>query len=383
MKIAMIGQFPPHIGGVGTHIHNLSKELVKNGAEVFVVTYPHKAIKNSINNKNTENKNTEDNENDKNNEKIHVFSTWGPNIAGLRSLFFLIFGTMKLISIVRKYDIDIIHGHYLFPAGLVAVLGGIFTKKKVYVTSHGSDISYLYPKYKFMRPIIKFVLKHADVILVVSESLKEELLNIAIPNLDSKVKIHWNAIDIDKFKPNNDYKFKKELKRDFDIPIDKAIILYVGNLTNRKNVDILIKAKEQISTASTLVIVGDGAFFDNLKTIATDSKNKPDDIIFTGSRDDIEDIIPSADLLVLPSSNESFGLVLLEALACEKPVIGTNIGGIKEIITEEVGLLVKQNDVDDLAKAINLILSNEKLREKFKSNARKRAKNFSKMKIPY
>ena len=357
MKIAMVGQFPPHIGGVGVHIHSLAKELVKNGEEVFVITYPHKDIKDI--------------------DGIHVIGTYGPNIAGIRSLFFALFGTIQLIRIIKKYDIDIIHGHYLYPSGIVAVLASVFTKKKVYVTSHGSDMFCLYPQHKFMQPIIKFVLKHADVVLVVSEALKEEILKLNIPNIENKVKINWNTVDIEKFQPNEEYKFKKELK----IAKDQPIILFIGNIIKRKNIATILDAKKLLKEDCTLLVVGDGPLINSLKSKV--ESEKISDVIFTGARNDIEHIIPSSNLLILPSYSESFGLVLIEALSCGKPVIGSNVGGIKEIITEDVGLLVEPTDSKELAKAIDLILSNDEVMEKFQSNARKRAIDFSKIEIPY
>ncbi|MDR2967508.1 MAG: glycosyltransferase family 4 protein [Methanobacteriaceae archaeon] len=357
MKIAMIGQFPPHIGGVGVHIHSLAKELVKNGDEVFVITYPHKNIKDI--------------------DGIHVIGTYGPNIAGIRSLFFLIFGTIQLIRTIRKYNIDIVHGHYLYPSGLAAVLASVFTKKKVYVTSHGSDMFCLYPKYKFIQPIIKFVLTRADAVLVVSEALKKEVLKLNIPNIENKIKINWNIVDIEKFHPNDKYKFKKELK----ILKNQPIILFVGNIIKRKNVATIIEAKKLLKEDCTLVIVGDGPLLNSLKSKV--EAEKIANVIFTGSRGDVENIIPSSDLLILPSYSESFGLVLIEALACGKPAIGSNVGGIKEIITENVGLLVEPRDSKGLANAIDLILSNPEISEKFQSNARKRAIDFSKIEIPY
>ncbi|KZX17379.1 putative teichuronic acid biosynthesis glycosyltransferase TuaC [Methanobrevibacter cuticularis] len=357
MKIAMVGQFPPHIGGVGVHIHSLAKKLVKNGDEVFVITYPHKNIENI--------------------DGINVIGTKGPNIGGLRSLFFVLFGTIQLINTIRKYDIDIIHGHYLYPAGLVAVLAGIFTKKQVYVTSHGSDMFCLYPQHKFMQPILKFVLKHADVILAVSEALKEEILKVNIPNIENKTKIYWNSVDVDKFHPNEKAKFKKELK----IPANQPMILFVGNIIKRKNVVTLLKAKQLMKENCTLVVVGGGPLLNKLKKRVCDEKIA--NVIFTGPRNDIENIIPSADLLILPSYSESFGLVLIEALACGKPVIGSNVGGIKEIITKDVGLLIDPKNPKDLANAIDLILSDDELRSKFKLNARKRAMDFAEAEIPY
>ena len=107
------------------------------------------------------------------------------------------------------------------------------------------------------------------------------------------------------------------------------------------------------------------------------------DVIFTGSRDDVENIIPSCDVLVLPSFSESFGLVLIEALACGKPVIGSNVGGITEIINDDVGLLVDPNKIPSIASAIDNIVNDEDLRLVLSLNARNRAMDFSKVTIPY
>ena len=363
MKIAMVGQFPPHIGGVGVHIHTLSKELIKQGHEVYVITYPHKDIKDI--------------------DGIHVIGTKGVNIPGLRGAFFAINAKRELKKLIEKENIDIIHGHYLFPAGWASVKAGKSTHTKTYITSHGSDMFEMYKKQSFMRPLIKKVLKDADVVLAVSNALKEEIINTKIPNIRKKVRLHWNAVDIDKFKTTkeNESKFKKELVQEFNIDADKPIILFVGNIIKRKNVDLLLEAKKQMGTKANLVIVGDGPLLEQLK--AKVEKEHLDNVYFTGSRNDVEDIIPSCDILVLPSLSESFGLVLIEALACGKPVIGSNVGGIKEIITEDVGLLINPNDIKDLANAIDKLFSDNELMEKFKSNARNRAKDFAEVKLPY
>ena len=97
----------------------------------------------------------------------------------------------------------------------------------------------------------------------------------------------------------------------------------------------------------------------------------------------MENIIPGCDVLVLPSFSESFGLVLIEALACEKAVIGSNVGGISEIITDDVGLLINPHDSLTLSNAIDKIIGDDEFRQKLESNARKRAMDFSKVEIPY
>ena len=155
MKIAMVGQFPPHFGGVGVHIHTLSKELVKQGHEVYVITYPHADLADI--------------------DGIHVIGTKGINIPGIRGLMFKRNAKKALEKLLKEVDIDIVHGHYLFPAGAAAVEVGSKHKIKTYVTAHGSDMFEMYKKQSFMRPSIKNVLKKADVVFAVSNALKQEI----------------------------------------------------------------------------------------------------------------------------------------------------------------------------------------------------------------
>lgn len=351
----MIGQFPPHIGGVGVHIHTLSKELIKNGHEVYVITYPHNDIKDI--------------------DGIHVIPTRGINILGLRGLLFKKNAKKALEDLLKKEDIDIIHGHYLFPAGAVAVDVGKKRGIKTYVTAHGSDMFEMYKKQPFMKSTIKNVLKNADVVLAVSNALKHEIIATGVNGISNKTRLSWNSVDINKFLDKKDYSFKNVNN------IKKPIVLFLGNLIKRKNVESLIEAKKIANSDYCLVIVGDGPLFNDLnKKVKEENIN---DVLFTGAREDVENIIPSCDVLVLPSFSESFGLVLIEALACGKAVIGSDVGGISEIITDDVGLLVNPNKVSSIAQAIDEVINNSELREIFALNARNRALDFSKVDIPY
>lgn len=351
MKIAMVGQFPPHVGGVGVHIHTLAKQLVKQGHEVYVITYPHSDIKDI--------------------DGIHVIGTKGVNIPGIRGLMFKINAKKALEQLLKEVDIDIIHGHYLFPAGAASVEVGKKHGIKTYVTAHGSDMFEMYKKQSFMRPFIKKVLKKADVVFAVSNALKDEILATNVPNIKDKTRLYWNSVDIDKFKDTTDSSFK--------LDNNKPIVLFVGNIIKRKNVDSLLEAKKLAKSDYNLVVVGDGPLLKQLKQKAEDIC----DVYFTGARKDVENIIPSASLLVLPSFSESFGLVLIEALACAKPVIGSNVGGIKEIITSDVGLLINPNDPKTIASAIDKMILDDEFRNNLASNARNRAKDFSNVEIPY
>ena len=200
MKIAMVGQFPPHVGGVGVHIHTLSKRLVELGHEVYVITYPHKDIKDI--------------------DGIHVIGTKGINIPGVRGLMFKMSAKKELEALLKRQDIDLIHGHYLFPAGAAAVEVGKKYNIKTYVTAHGSDMFEVYKKQPFMRPTIKKVLKNADSVLAVSNALKHEIIATGIRGIADKTKLSWNSVDIDKFSNNDDDSFKKEHNL-----LDKPILL--------------------------------------------------------------------------------------------------------------------------------------------------------------
>ena len=352
MKIAMVGQFPPHVGGVGVHIHTLSKELVKQGHEVYVITYPHSALADI--------------------DGIHVIGTTGLNIPGIRGLMFKRNAGKALEKLVNEVDIDIIHGHYLFPAGAAACDVGKKHNIKTYVTAHGSDMFEMYKKQSFMRPIIKKVLKKSDVVFAVSNALKQEILATGVNGIESKTRLYWNSVDINKFSSKN----KNLLPNN-----GKPIVLFVGNIIKRKNVNLILEAKKLATTDYEVVVVGDGPLKKDLENKVKDENIN--DVRFLGSRDDVENIIPGCDVLVLPSFSESFGLVLIEALACEKPVIGSNVGGITEIITDDVGLLINPNDASTLARAIDNVIGDDEFRQKLSSNARNRAIDFSKVEIPY
>jgi glycosyltransferase involved in cell wall biosynthesis len=281
-----------------------------------------------------------------------------------------------LENLLEKEDIDIIHGHYLYPAGAAAVEVGKKHNIKTYVTAHGSDMFELYKNQQFMRSTIRNVLKDADGVFAVSNALRHEIVATGVVGIADKTKLSWNSVDIDKFSTKeNDL-----LKNEFGLE-DKPIVLFVGNLIKRKNVDSLLEAKKVAKSDYYLVIVGDGPLFKKLNKKVDEDNIR--DVIFTGSRDDVEDIIPGCDVLVLPSFSESFGLVLIEALACGKPVIGSDVGGISEIINDDVGLLVNPKKVSSIAKAIDKIINDDSLRLALSMNSRNRARDFSEVDIPY
>jgi len=351
-KVLLIGKFPPHLGGVASHAYNLAKQLKNKGYQITVITYPHDKIKDI--------------------EDIKVSSAPTINIKGLRGLIFTLTATKKLIKIIREENIDIIHAHYIIPPGLIALLGSLITGKPYYVTVHGSDALILSSK-NLIKPIIKTILKKASKVLVISKKLSEKILELGIPQ--NKIMITYNMVNTKIFNPQVKTSFKKEIKT------KKPIILFVGNLVPQKGVEYLIKAKKLLKKDSKLVIVGGGPLLKKLKKIVKEENIK--DVIFTGPRTDINNIMAAADIIVQPSIHEGFSIVLLEAMAMAKPVIATKVGGIPEIVDENVGILVEPKKPRELANAIEKLLSDEKLRKKLGENGLKKAAKFSKIKTPY
>ncbi len=356
MKVCILGHYPPHIGGVSSHTYLLSQELVKRGDNVIVLTYPHTDIHDY--------------------NGVHVETAPTINIKGLRGFFFFISATLKLINITRKYDIDLVHAHYLLPPGLIAIIANIFTRRKTAVTVHGSDVNILASN-PLLRIFIKYVLEHIDYIAVVNEPLKEKIVKLHINDLNNKIMVTPNAVDVEKYKPDKENNFIEDMKLDKD----KPLILFVGNLVPQKGLKYLLEAKKILKTDAQLVIVGNGPLIMNLKEIVVHEDIK--DVIFTGARRDVDKIMSAGDVFVLPSVMEGFPITLLEAFATGLPVVATNVGSIPGLVTSDVGLLVEPGDPMVLAEALDKILSNDKLKEEMGNAALRKVQEYTTLKIPY
>jgi L-malate glycosyltransferase len=356
MKVCMVGHFPPHLGGIASYTHLLAQALQKRGDEVFVVTYPHEDIQNI--------------------DGIHVEAASTPNIKGLRGLFFVLNGARKVMHMVRENDIDIIHAHYLFPPGMAGLIGAMVTGRTFYVTLHGSDV-FLLSSHKLLRPLLRLILQNAAGVFVVSDAVKEEVLRMNIPGLEDKIRVTWNGVDVERFHPDQRSSFRHET----NILEDEALILFVGNLVHQKGVKYLLMAKKLMKEDAKLVIVGGGPLLNDLKGMM--EYEQIENVTFIGPRKDVDEIMPAADVAVLPSLSESFGIALLEAMACEKPVVGTNVGGIPELVNDEVGILVEAQNPVALAEALDKLVGDKQLRDEMGKKGRQQALKFAEVEIPY
>jgi len=353
MHICILGQYPPHIGGISSHTYLLSKQLQRRGDEVYILTYPHPYVKDI--------------------KGIKVETAPTSNIKGFRGLLFSMTATLKLMKMVRQYDINLIHAHFIIPPGLIGVMVGSIFRKKTALTVHGSDLL-IQAKNPLLRPIIKFVLKRTDYILVVTKALKDNVLNLGISA--DKIYLTSNAVDTRKFNPEN-----LELPPDIKLNSDKPTILFVGNLVAQKGIKYLLKAKKLMNTDAKLLIIGDGPLRGAMEDIV--KKEAINDVIFTGARRDVENIMPSTQVLILPSVSEGFPITILEALSSGLPVVATRVGGVSEVLNQNVGIIVEPSDPIGLAEAVDTIIKNNELRNSMKVAARERALKYSNITIPY
>ena len=292
-------------------------------------------------------------------------------LAMIQVPFFLLSEYLNASKLISKYNPKIIHAHWIIPQGIIASL--LKNNEKLIVTIHGSDLFPL--KNSFFKSIQRSVLDNCDVCTVNSEATKNELLK-RFPEFKDKIVVLSMGVDTQLFKKRDKSKIIKYK--------NNKIILFVGRLNEQKGAEYLIKAmaivNKRIKNAKLLVI-GEGEYKKELRKIA-DSLNI-DNIEFLGSINQmgLVDYYNTAGVLVLPSvtskiGTEGLGLVLLEAMSCGTPVIGTNTGGIPTIVkNNQTGLLVNERNENELANAIMKILSDRKLSQKLSNNGIKFVKN--------
>ena len=234
--------------------------------------------------------------------------------------------------------------------------GGIFRKTKLF-----SEIS----------KREKYAAEAADLVTTVSRTMKNELkLLYKIPDL--KIDVVPNGIVSERFKREVD---AESIKSRFNLSSSDPMILFIGRLTRQKGPDLLIGAMPKIlknNPLAKLVIVGEGALSKRLKLMVKKLDLK-DSVRFLGylPQDDYLDLLNSCDLVCIPSRNEPFGLVLLEAWSAKKPVVATDVGGLSENI-ENLKNGVKVNpSSDSISEGINYLLNDPSKRKKIGEEAYK------------
>ncbi len=284
--------------------------------------------------------------------------------------------TSKLVDVVLYERLDILHVHYAIPHAAVAYMAKkILIQEGRYVpvvtTLHGTDIT-LVGNDRSFAPVVEFSINKSDGITAVSRFLKEKTEEYF--DIEKDIRVIYNFIDFDRFKKSNKDHFRKAIA-----PHGEKILIHTSNFRKVKRVQDVIQIFNKVvqKVPAKLLMIGDGPERVNCEELCR-SLGICGDIRFLGKQDAIEELLALADLFLLPSGNESFGLAALEAMACEVPVISSDIGGIPEVnIHGETGFLSRVGDVDDMAEKAITLLQSPELLQTFRTNAINQAKRFN------
>ncbi|ENN95978.1 group 1 glycosyl transferase [Methanocaldococcus villosus KIN24-T80] len=320
MKVLMPTIFYPHIGGITVHVENLVKNL--EDIEFYLITYDYSKPKY---------------------KNIHIYNV--PYLKRFRGVSYLINAYRVSKKIIDKEKIDIIHSHYAFPQGC---LGGLLKKRygiPHILTLHGSDALIL--KNSLLgKKFFNFAIENADEIICVSNYIKETV---------GRGRVIYNGVDREMLYNEGDHNFA----------------LFVGSFVKQKGVDILIKEIEDIDY--NFILIGDGPLYKEVYNYI--SKKGLGHIMLLGKKkfNEVAYYMRKCSFLIVPSRSEGFGLTAIEAMACGKPVVARNVGGLREIVINNYNGFLTNN----LKEKIELLINDKNLRETLGKNAYKFSKKFS------
>ncbi len=279
----------------------------------------------------------------------------------------------KMVEVTEFEDLDLLHVHYAIPHASSAYLAKNMLKKKkdikVITTLHGTDITLVGLEPSFL-PLVKFSIEESDGVTAVSRFLKEK--TITNYYIDKNIEVIPNFIDTEFFKPMEACKFRKHIA-----PDGEKVLVHTSNFRQVKRVTDTIRILERVikEVPTKLLLVGDGPDRSECERLAR-QLNLTDHVKFLGKQEGLVEIINSADIFLIPSQSESFGLAALEAMSCGKPVVSSSVGGLPELIKHnESGFIAEIGDIERMAKYVVDLLTNEKKYEAFSNSSRDRAIN--------
>lgn len=361
MNIAIVCY--PTFGGSGVVATELGISLAKKGHQIHFVTYSQPVRLAHFN------------------QNIHFHEVYVKEYPLFHYQPYELALSSKIVEVVKKFKIDIIHAHYAIPHAYAGYMAKQILKSEgidisIVTTLHGTDIT-LVGNHPYYKTAVNFSLNASDSVTSVSESLRKDTLNFF--EIDKEIEVIPNFIDLKKYK-------KEPLgtcKRTMIAPLGECIIAHVSNFRKVKRIQDVIQIFAKISQKkpSKLVMAGDGPEREEAEFLVQKLKLS-DDVIFLGNYLNISEILCFSDLFLLPSESESFGLAALEAMAMGVPVISSNAGGLPEVNKNGFsGYLSEIGDVESMAQNALSILENKEILTKFKNQAREQATIFDENKI--
>jgi N-acetyl-alpha-D-glucosaminyl L-malate synthase BshA len=283
--------------------------------------------------------------------------------------------TSKMVDISKHAGLDVMHVHYAIPHAASAVMARDMLRSEgqhvpVVTTLHGTDITLIGQDPSFA-PVVTWSINASDGVTAVSDYLRRETYEHF--DVSNGIEVVPNFIDTDRFQRQDKEHFKQAL-----CPNGEKVIVHVSNFRPVKNADQVIETFARLRRDDLpvkLILVGDGPDRVPAERTARDL-GVYDDIRFLGKQDPVEEILSIADVFLMPSGSETFGLAALEAMACNVPVVASNVGGLPELIVDgETGFLCPLDDVDAFTQRTRALLTNDDLHERMSAAARKRAED--------
>ncbi|MES1045109.1 N-acetyl-alpha-D-glucosaminyl L-malate synthase BshA [Heyndrickxia oleronia] len=272
----------------------------------------------------------------------------------------------KMAEVIKREKLDILHVHYAMPHAVCAILGKQMagTNVKIVTTLHGTDITVLgYDP--SLTEAIRFGIEQSDYVTAVSKALVQQTYDLIQPK--KEIDTVYNFIDERVYRKVN----SSDLKTEYGISPDEKIIIHVSNFRNVKRVPDVVKVFAQIKKKlpAKLLLVGDGPEMTIVCKLVNELQLN-EDVLMLGKQDNLEELYSISDLMLLLSEKESFGLVALEAMACGVPCIGTDIGGIPEVITDHMnGYVCELGNIEMISTYALKLLEDEKIHNEFSENA--------------
>jgi len=346
----------PTFGGSGVVATELGKALAKEGHKVHFITYSQPTRLDFLN------ENLFYHEVNLNSYPLFEYAPYELALAS------------TMVSVVQNEKLDLLHVHYAIPHASAAYMAKQILRSQgitipVVTTLHGTDIT-LVGKDASYEPVVTFSINQSDGVTAVSEDLKRE--TYASFKITNQIEVIPNFIDLEKFKKQKKDHFKRAI-----CPNGESLIVHTSNFRKVKRVGDVVRIFENIrkEIPAKLLMIGDGPERAKAETMCRQT-GICDDVRFLGKLEAVEEVLSVADLFLMPSEKESFGLAALEAMACEVPVISSDTGGLPELnVQGETGFLSPVGDVEDMTKKALYVLDKDQL-PRFKANALKRAKEF-------
>jgi N-acetyl-alpha-D-glucosaminyl L-malate synthase BshA len=284
----------------------------------------------------------------------------------------------KMVEVAKYEELDIFHCHYAIPHATSAYLAKRIlgdSTVKVITTLHGTDITLVGLEPSFLT-IMKFSIEQSDGVTAVSRFLKEKTL--ANYNVNKEIEVIPNFIDTEKYKRTPSQDFCAHCA-----PKGEKVIVHTSNFRLVKRVPDVIRVFNEVQKKipSVLILIGDGPDRSQCEMLCRELGIQ-DKVRFLGKQVELVPILSIADLFLMPSQSESFGLSALEAMACEVPVVSSSVGGLPELqVHGQTGFIAEIGDIDRMARYAIDLLGNPAKHRLFAEAAQKRAKEFEASKI--